>query len=110
MIVRVTASVAAIVRIEVWSAATVPGFAVMVTVGTFRVPLPVNRAHPDRSPNKPIEIQLRKARNQILLCKGAVAKVLSLLSTPIWTGFVSHKESMLYAISLELSRASKGRR
>lgn len=77
VIVRVTASVAAIVRIEVCSAATVPGFAVIVTVGTFNVPLPVNKAHPESSPRNPNEPEHRTARNHILLCKGEVAKVLS---------------------------------
>jgi hypothetical protein len=76
--VNVAASVAVIVRIEVVSAATVAGFAVIVTVGTFSVPLPVNRAHPDRSARDPIEVQPKRMRN-VLRSKGAVDKVLSLI-------------------------------
>ena len=80
-----TASFAAIVRIDVVLLATVDGFAVIVTVGTFKVPLPVNRAQPDRSAANPSEVQQRRVR-MILLYKGAVAKVLSLIQLQFGLG------------------------
>ena len=49
----------------------------MVTVGTRKVPLPVNNAHPESRPEAPIEVQRSRTRNHVLMCKGEVAKILS---------------------------------
>jgi len=52
------------------------GLAVIVSVGTFNVPLPVKRAQPDSRARNPIEM-LHRNMWKILLGKGEVAKVLS---------------------------------
>lgn len=77
VIVNWVAFVAAIVRTEVYPLATVVGVAVIVTVGTFRVPLPENRAQPDKTQLSAINPEPRRNRN-ILRATNSLAKVVSL--------------------------------
>jgi len=73
------ASVAVMVRIAVCATATDVGFAVIVTVGTFRILLPTKRAHPEQREQKTARKETsRGAESCRVVC--SVCKVLSIFS------------------------------
>ena len=76
MIVNCVAFVAVIVRIDVYPVATVVGDAVIVTDGTFKIPLPEKRAQPDITQLSAIDPEPRRNR-KILLVVRSVANVCS---------------------------------